>query len=118
LVQADVLALPFATGTFDAAGTIMLFDVLGEQDVRDALVEFARIITPGGRAVIGSIRFSNGFVKRGWMMAYNLLPGILGIPNPTDVDDYLDDAGLRVLRDEEIEGILGVRLLTLMKVVG
>ncbi len=118
LAQADVLALPFASGSFEAVGTILLFDVLGQNDVRAGLAEMSRVIAPGGRAVIGSIRFSNGFVKRGWMLAYNLLPGVFGHPRPTDVDEHLEAVGLRVLRDEEIPGLLGVRLLTLMKVVG
>lgn len=118
LTQADVRALPFPSGSFEAAGTILLFDVLGQDDVRAGLEEMSRVIAPGGRAVIGSIRFSNGFVKRGWMLAYNLLPGVIGHPRPTDVDEHLEAVGLRLLRDEEIPGLLGVRLLTLMKVVG
>src|SRR5688500_12839439 len=48
---ADVRALPFATGSFDAIysmGTIEHFD-----ETEQAVAEMARVLKPGGRAIIG-----------------------------------------------------------------
>ena len=50
-VVADVRAIPFRDGAFDAAysmGTVEHFD-----ETEEALAEIARVVRPGGRAVIG-----------------------------------------------------------------
>ena len=47
----DVRALPFASGSFDAVysmGTVEHFD-----ETQDALAEIARVLKPGGRAIVG-----------------------------------------------------------------
>ena len=53
LARADVRALPFATGTFDAvtAVTVLCF----VRDARAALAELARVVRPGGRLILGEL---------------------------------------------------------------
>lgn len=53
LHEGDATALPFETGTFDAAATIQTFEYI--PDVDAALRETARILKPGGRAALVSV---------------------------------------------------------------
>jgi demethylmenaquinone methyltransferase / 2-methoxy-6-polyprenyl-1,4-benzoquinol methylase len=50
LVAGDALALPFRTGSFDAA--TITFGLRNVTDVDQALRELARVVRPGGRLVI------------------------------------------------------------------
>ena len=52
LVEADVLDLPFATNSFDAATATFLFCVLPDTVQEAALREIARVVRPGGRIVL------------------------------------------------------------------
>jgi SAM-dependent methyltransferase/uncharacterized protein YbaR (Trm112 family) len=48
----DVAALPFAAGTFAAAAVLNVIDCV--RNPRDVLAEAARVLTPGGKAIITS----------------------------------------------------------------
>ncbi len=52
LVEADVLDLPFADGSFGAATATFLFCVLPDHVQERALREVARVVKPGGRIVL------------------------------------------------------------------
>jgi ubiquinone/menaquinone biosynthesis C-methylase UbiE len=52
LVQGDVLGLPFATNSFDAATATFLFCVLPNKLQQAALVEMSRVVKPGGTLVL------------------------------------------------------------------
>ncbi len=52
------------------------------------------------------------------MLAYKVLPELVGRVRPVDIDDQLREAGLRVLKEEEIPEFTGVKMLTLVKVLG
>jgi arsenite methyltransferase len=54
---ADVTALPFADGEFDAAFAVQVLEYVPELD--DALREIGRVLRPGGRAVILSTNWSS-----------------------------------------------------------
>ena len=118
LVQADGLRLPFASGVFEGVVSLLFLGVLAEDEISDALREMTRVLAPGGRIVVGTLKFPNVMFERVWMTAYHVLPDIVGGLRPVAIDSRLDDLGLRVLREEEIEEFAGVRMLTLVKVVG
>ena len=118
LVRADAIELPFHDRTFDGVVISFLLDVFPADKIPDALREMARVLAPGGRIVVASLRFSNPLVKQAWMLAYRVLPDVVGQVRPVDVNPYLDETGLRILQEEEIQQAAGTRLLTLMKVRG
>ena len=118
LVQADGLHLPFASGRFDAAVATFFLDVLPQEDLQPALAELTRAVAPGGRVILGSFRINNSLLRQGWMMTYNIIPDLVGRIRPIEIDQYLADLGLRVLRDEEVPDFTGVRMLTLLKATG
>lgn len=118
LAQADTLALPFRNGAFEGAVAVFLLDVLPAEVTRDALLELSRVLAPGGRLVLGSLQLSNGLVRRAWMLAYHVAPDVVGRARPISIDRFLEEVGLRVLKDEEVPNAVGARLLTLVKAVG
>jgi ubiquinone/menaquinone biosynthesis C-methylase UbiE len=118
LVQSDGQKLPFAGGSFEGVVSLLFLGVLEDDEIRDALREMTRILAPGGRIVIGTLKFTNPVFEKLWMTAYHVLPDVVGGLRPIDLDAHLDDLGLRIVKEEEIEEFAGVRMLTLMKVVG
>lgn len=117
-VCADGLQLPFARGTFDSVVSVFLFDVLGPDFVPQMLREMGRVLTPGGRVVVGTLHITNALVKRSWMLAYKVLPDLVGKARPTAIDAHIESSGFRVLKEEEIDEFAGARLITLVNVVG
>jgi demethylmenaquinone methyltransferase / 2-methoxy-6-polyprenyl-1,4-benzoquinol methylase len=114
--EGDALALPFADGTFDAAGSgFMMRNVV---DVRAAFAEQARVVKPGGRVVCLEItrpasplfrRFFDiyffrvvpliGGIISGQREAYTYLPqSTVAFPGPTALARIMQEAGLRDVR--------------------
>jgi hypothetical protein len=52
------------------------------------------------------------------MLAYQVAPDVVGQARPVRIDRFLDEVGLRVLKDEEVPNAVGARVLTLVKAVG
>lgn len=53
LVQADARAMPFADGFFDAVVAFSIFEHLRGEELGPALGEVARVLTPGGKLLVG-----------------------------------------------------------------
>jgi ubiquinone/menaquinone biosynthesis C-methylase UbiE len=118
LTRATVLALPFRSRRFDAVVANALLDLLSEQEQPLALDELTRVLAPGGRLVLGVMTLPNYFVKQAWMTAYRIRPELVGCCRPIELDVHLRTRPLRVLRDETVSGLIGVRVVTLVKSVG
>lgn len=116
LVQADGLYLPFADASFEGVASILYLGALDPDDVQTALLELTRILAPGGRIVVASLRFTNAMLERLWMVTYRALPDLVGKVRPVDIDPFVDVAGLRVIKEEEIPEFAGIRMVTLMRV--
>lgn len=116
LVQADGLALPFADASFEAVVSILFLGVLEPDDVQTALLELTRILAPGGRIVVASLKFTNPLFERLWMLTYNTVPDLVGKVRPVDIDPFIEVAGLRVIKKEEVPEFGGIRMVTLMRV--
>lgn len=117
-VCADGLQLPFPRDTFDSVVSIFLFDVIDPDSVPAMLQEMGRVLSPGGRVVVGTLHITNSLLKRGWMLAYKVLPELVGKAKPTAIDDHIEAAGFRTLKEEEIDEFAGARLITLVNVRG
>jgi ubiquinone/menaquinone biosynthesis C-methylase UbiE len=116
LVQADGLRLPFREGAFESVVSLLFLDVLGREEVREAMLEMSRVLAPGGRIIVASLLISNKLVRQGWNLAYKLIPELVGRIHPPTVEEHFDAAGLRVLKTEEITELAGARMWTMVKV--
>lgn len=118
LARATVLNLPFRTGHFDAVVSTWLVDVLRDEELPIAVGELTRVLSPGGRLVLGVMELPNRIAREAWMVVYRSLPDLLGRCRPIELDPYLRAQPLRVLRDESVKGLIGMRVFTMVKAVG
>lgn len=101
--------LPFADGTFDAV--FVAFGVRNVADRRRGFEEMARVLKPGGRAVVLEFSIPSvplfGALYR--FYSHRLLPWIGGLVSgnraayeylPASVDDFPSSEGLRVLMEQ------------------
>lgn len=115
LTRANALALPFRSGSFDAVVSTYLLDVLSDAEMAAALRELVRVLSPGGRLVLGTMALPNHLTHQVWMAAYRALPELVGHSRPADPHPYLRAQPLRVLREEHVKGWVGMRVVTTVK---
>ncbi len=118
MVKADVLRLPFADGVFEAALSTFLVNLIPNKTVPLALSEMVRVVAPGGRFVIGHLDVESSILRSLWHLADDVIPETVGIMRPIEMNDFYEDAGMRIIREEKIHEGLGTRVTTLMKVRG
>jgi demethylmenaquinone methyltransferase/2-methoxy-6-polyprenyl-1,4-benzoquinol methylase len=75
-VQGDMLALPFADGTFDAA--TVGFGVRNVEDLELALRELHRVLRPGGRVAILEITQPRGALRPFFSLWFDRVVPLLG----------------------------------------
>jgi len=118
LVRGDALHLPFSPNAFDGVMCTFVFDLLQVEDQGPMLGELARVLTPGGRAVLGVLELPNPLLARAWMAVHRIAPDVLGGVRPADLAEPLSRQPLRIIRDERLDGWLTTRIVTLVKVGG
>jgi demethylmenaquinone methyltransferase/2-methoxy-6-polyprenyl-1,4-benzoquinol methylase len=119
-LQADVLALPFEDGSFDAA--TVGFGVRNLDDIEAGLAELRRVLRPGGRLAILEITRPRGLLApfyRLWFdvaipLAGRLLPGgsaytylpasVRRFPGPEQLAALLTTAGFEGVRFRLLAG--------------
>ncbi len=75
-VEGDLLALPFADDSFDAA--TVGFGVRNVADLEPALGELRRVLRPGGRLAILEITQPRGFLKPFFSLWFDRVVPLLG----------------------------------------
>lgn len=92
IVQASIDAIPFATGSFDMVTSFDVFQTLPDPVERGAARELARVLRPGGSAVLN---FAALEVLRG---GHSVLAEEVRRYRPAQVRRLLEGAGLEVER--------------------
>ena len=105
-VQGDVLALPFADGSFDAA--TVGFGVRNVADLRAGLLELRRVLRPGGRLAILEITQPQGLLRPFFSLWFDRVVPLLGRVLPGGkAYTYLPASVRRFPGAEELAGLIG-----------
>lgn len=97
VVQANVVRLPFADRSFDAAVATFLFCVLPDELQQSALREIARVLEPGGRIVLLEYVLSASPIRRRWMKLWDpWITFAYGASFTRGTADHVVRAGLRI----------------------
>jgi demethylmenaquinone methyltransferase / 2-methoxy-6-polyprenyl-1,4-benzoquinol methylase len=95
LFQADARHLPFQAETFDVIYSSYLLDLFQLNDIGRALVEFRRVLKPGGRLVLVNLSRQDT-EKISWMERFYLwlpsawVPYLLGSCRPVFLQSFLE----------------------------
>jgi demethylmenaquinone methyltransferase / 2-methoxy-6-polyprenyl-1,4-benzoquinol methylase len=104
-IQADVLALPFEDGSFDAA--VVGFGVRNVEDLEGAIREFRRVLRPGGRLGILEITTPRGPLKVFYRVWFDRIVPLLGRLLPGgDAYTYLPASVRRFPGPEDLAELL------------
>ena len=104
-VQADVLALPFEDGGFDAA--VVGFGIRNVEDLEGALRELRRVVRTGGRLGILEITTPSGILAPFYRVWFDRIVPLLGRVLPGgDAYTYLPASVRRFPRPEELADLL------------
>ncbi len=102
LQEASAYALPFEAATFDILVNTFMLDLLPAEDYPRLLAEFARVLKPGGTLALAYFSYGTRRVHRFWYWLARHFPTLLTSCRPIRLESYLEQAGFRVLHQEEI----------------
>jgi demethylmenaquinone methyltransferase/2-methoxy-6-polyprenyl-1,4-benzoquinol methylase len=104
-VEADLLALPFADGSFDAA--TIGFGIRNVVELERALRELRRILRPGGRLAVLEITQPRGLLRPFFKVWFDRLVPLIGRALPAgSAYAYLPASVRRFPRAEELAQLL------------
>ena len=102
LQAGNAYALPFGDGHFDLLVNNFMMDLLPEEDFGKILMEFFRVLKPGGRAVISTMAFGQKWYNRIWHAVARWFPGLLTGCRPVDIRQHLAAAGFELKKWETV----------------
>ncbi len=97
LCEADARQLPFLTASFDRLLATYVLDLIPARDLPKLLIEFRRLLKPGGRLVLVSLTEGVTWPSRAltalWKMIYRASPVACGGCRPVQLAGQLYEAG-------------------------
>ena len=97
--QATAEELPFLNDSFDLVFSTMTFHHW--QNQKRGAAEVARVLTPNGRWLLAE------FVPSGFMKRVRSLLRLHQFADRAHLQDVLDDAGLKIVKDQRVSGLGG-----------
>lgn len=108
-VQGDAARLPFARGSFDAVVSTEAFHWFPDQHA--ALVEFQRVLAPGGRLLLALVNPPSQLVSEAAHLGSRLFGEPFYWPTMRQMRDRVEAAGFRVERQDRVFRLPGGLLL-------
>ena len=102
LQKASVYELPFAEDTFDCLVSCYVLDLLPEKDFTGILVEFERVLKPGGRLVLASMSPGWKRIHAFWGWMARTFPTLMTDCRPVDLKPFVEEAGFSIEQREKI----------------
>ena len=102
LKVADAYSLPYPDATFDVIFNSYMFDLLPEKDFSQVLLEFKRVLKPGGRIVIASMTMGRKWYSRVWDWLVRKAPNILEGCRPISLEWDAEQAGFKNIQEEYV----------------
>ena len=102
LKVADAYSLPYPDATFDVIFNSYMFDLLPEKDFSQVLLEFKRVLKPGGRIVITSMTMGRKWYSQVWDWLVRKDSHILEGCRPISLVDDVNQAGFQNVREEYV----------------
>lgn len=102
LTLGDAYHLQFSDGRFDLLVNNFMFDLLPEADFPGVLVEFKRVLKPGGRMVLVNMTKAERFYQKIYEGIYQINPRWLGGCRGVLLASYVQQAGFANVRREMV----------------
>ncbi len=102
LVVGNIYNLPYMNGTFNFVISSYVLDLLPEEDFKNILTEFVRVMKDKGEGVIITMSMGKKWYNNFWYLLSKYFPSLLTNCRPIALADYLISAGLKVTRKEMI----------------
>lgn len=102
LKVADAYSLPYPDATFNLIVNSYMFDLLPEKDFSRVLVEFKRVLKPGGRMVITSMTIGRKWYSQIWDWMVQKAPNILEGCRPISLLEDVNQAGFQNVKEEYV----------------
>lgn len=95
----DARSLPYRDGAFDAVFACYLLELLPADGIVDALAEFHRVLTPGGKLALTLIGKNSVLFNAVYVPATKVIPHFVGRQVEEEVSDLLSGLRFKVLHD-------------------
>jgi ubiquinone/menaquinone biosynthesis C-methylase UbiE len=102
LKVADAYSLSYPDATFDLVINSYMFDLLPEKDFSQVLMEFKRVLKPGGRVVITSMTMGRKWYSRIWDWLVRKAPNILEGCRPISLEWDAEQVGFSNIHEEYV----------------
>jgi ubiquinone/menaquinone biosynthesis C-methylase UbiE len=91
----DAYQLDFADASFDLLINNYMFDLLPEEDFRQVINEFKRVLKPGGRMVLVNMARNGRWYNKFWETVYRIQPAWMGGCRGVSLLEYVQVAGFQ-----------------------
>jgi ubiquinone/menaquinone biosynthesis C-methylase UbiE len=102
LKQCSIYDLPYQNSSFDLIINNYMLDLLPEEDFKNILNEFYRLLKPGGRIIISSMSFGEKWYNKIWFLIAKFFPKLITGCRPIYLDKYIKSSEFEVVKTIQI----------------